>query len=479
MSEGTPEAIVAAETTPTIPTPPPPPSEAPELTVGLCFVVPKTAVLGGVTLALTKLGSDPSPSPSPPPPTSQSPQPQLQPPQPQQQQQPSQPKGRIKVFSVGLVIAPQSAEGSLYVLDSSAPATSGTEAAALSATTQRIDGSIARAPGGFVTFTVERSALGQCVRDPDLLAALLAATADRPLALQPVWGFGQPIAHAGEEPEAGTGWVFSWRTSMRSISRGFGLQMWGYAFNHPQRVVAFHPTFRGIVTPLLEIPAMSRDALEFLAWVSVAEATPGYDHALWYASLLRKPVPIFRRPLPRGEMPEIVAECIEFLAARAAVVPGMFRIAQPPGVLQPLIEAYDNRPPTSTPAGSAARESALAGADPHAVAALLKTYLRELPEPLVPWDLCLELGGSSGGNLEALLKKLPPANAMVLSALVELARRVAAEAATSLMDARNLATCLAPAITRKHPPTETSVAEELAQIADIIAALTKLFTPQH
>lgn len=138
--------------------------------------------------------------------------------------------------------------------------------------------------------------------------------------------------------------------------------------------------------------------------------------------------------------------------------------------------------------------------DPHLAAALLKLWLREMATPLVPPSLAPEvfaaameaeafeksMGGGAGSSLSdqepiqkccSMVRRLPSTNRRVLLYLIKLCQHLALpeNSSISLMDARNLATVIAPNLFRSasNNPSEllNSVQSQTAFVRVLIAHL--------
>jgi len=92
----------------------------------------------------------------------------------------------------------------------------------------------------------------------------------------------------------------------------------------------------------------------------------------------------------------------------------------------------------------------------HDVCAILKLYLRELPEGLIPATKWLPLFDSSeDSNLDKIydmLMELPPFNMLVLFKIFHLLDNIIANEDVTKMSITNLAVCLSPCILPSHDP---------------------------
>jgi hypothetical protein len=219
------------------------------------------------------------------------------------------------------------------------------------------------------------------VRDADVRKALVDSHTT-PLAARSLWAYGRAklftnasgAAAGHEENEGGDGWLYQWRTTGRTAKGFAGMQEWGYFLSHPVRVVAFHPSERTVVVPLLEC-ATRAEAVEFMAWMSEVELSPAFDPVVAYRFFLGRPPPVFGRALPLdGSVPTVVDEICSHLASRVTSLVGVFRVSGNSVDVAALRKAYDDRVRLD-----------LTRVDSHAVASLLKVFLRDLPTPLLSW----------------------------------------------------------------------------------------------
>eukprot|EP00727_Mastigamoeba_balamuthi_P005244 m51a1_g14718 hypothetical protein (1842) ;mRNA; f:176151-186390 len=290
------------------------------------------------------------------------------------------------------------------------------------------------------------------------VAAALAGSA--PLQMQSLWDAGTAVARC-EEPEAGTGWLYSWSPLARSRGDCFLAQEWGVFATHACRVAMVHPASRGIVLPLVEC-ATRAAAVSVLAWLTEAEQCAAFDRDEAYAAALagRARPPAFGRALrlfaaEGSPVPPVVADCVAWLRARGLDTEFVFRVAPVASHVAALRDAYNNEEDVDL-------EERVK--DPHTVAGVLKTFLRELPEPLVPHrlgSLAPEGEGTpaTAGDLMAALAALPAENRATLAEVAALAREVTLHEKAH-MDAESVATCLAPAVSGSR----AEVAEQLAAV---------------
>ncbi|NXG02996.1 RHG25 protein, partial [Sakesphorus luctuosus] len=140
------------------------------------------------------------------------------------------------------------------------------------------------------------------------------------------------------------------------------------------------------------------------------------------------------------QVPVLVQKCAQFILERGRNEEGIFRLPGQDTVVKQLRDAFD--------AGE--RPSFHRDTDVHTVASLLKLYLRELPEPVVPWAqyedflLCGQaLDAEEAKGREELLKQLsllPRDNYNLLSYLCRFLHEIQLNSSVNKMSVDNLAT---------------------------------------
>ncbi|KAM6216861.1 LOW QUALITY PROTEIN: GEM-interacting protein [Rhynchocyon petersi] len=173
--------------------------------------------------------------------------------------------------------------------------------------------------------------------------------------------------------------------------------------------------------------------------------------------------------LPRDfpeEVPFVVTRCTAEIEHRALGVQGIYRVSGSRVRVERLCQAFEN--------GRALVE--LSGNSPHDVSSVLKRFLQELTDPVVPfhlYDAFISLaktlhadpGGSPGTPspshevipaIKTLLVQLPHSNYNTLRHLVAHLFRVAAQSEENKMSANNLGIVFGPTLLR--PPDSSGVA---------------------
>lgn len=185
-----------------------------------------------------------------------------------------------------------------------------------------------------------------------------------------------------------------------------------------------------------------------------------------------------RRPPLLGpapvEPPLIVSKCISFIEEHALDTPGIYRTSAKHTAVQQLCAAFEK---------DEQRFQFDPEQDDHAaVAGVLKQWLRELPQSVMPmpWEERLKLTHSvdeqlSNGfsALKGRIRRLPPINQVTLKAIIQHLSLVASHSATNLMTAKNLSVVFGPvllsdAAENSHETTSLAAAMEEDNVCEIL-----------
>ncbi|KAJ7065154.1 CDC42 rho GTPase-activating protein [Mycena belliarum] len=269
------------------------------------------------------------------------------------------------------------------------------------------------------------------------------------------------------------GWNWVWK-AYRSLSRKYRKNL--------KRLYIVHSSFfskmlfslaGAIISPkffrkLTYIPTLSELACHIpLTQIDVPPAV--YQENLKYESKITLPVAtrgdthIFGVPLEdlmgfdgeKGGIPRVVRDAIQFIRESGMEEEGLFRRSPQSVMLKAAQDAYDRGNVVSLDTFG----------DPHLAAVLLKKYLRDLPEPVIPETLYpvvrrCPMPSPSGvatdpANVErdiaavsyirdVLLPQLPMCVYILLSHVLHLMHDVSLRATSNRMDAHNLAVVLCP-----------------------------------
>ena len=326
-----------------------------------------------------------------------------------------------------------------------------------------------------------------------------SADSSHELVVKPVWHCGRRIS-SPQEPLAGTGWIYSWKVVEQSAGKCFAVQEWGMVATHPCRVVACSPPDsifdRAACVPLVECPTVQRarcclcmlgeiehcSALQPPALPAerrVLEAGRLYKQLVCTAAGSSDAARVFGVPLEelvqreqqqhstessKSVAPHIVRVCCADVRERCKAAEGVMRQSGSRGTVNVLHELCDR---------GLLPNSLHMLADMYTSTELLKSYLKSLPEPLVPWDIAQELVACTEGRLvpKQLKDALDQMGAAQLATLWEIvcaAVEVLRHQEQNKMTPHNLAVCLALCLTW---PPETDIETS----GRVVAAFSVLF----
>lgn len=175
--------------------------------------------------------------------------------------------------------------------------------------------------------------------------------------------------------------------------------------------------------------------------------------------------------LENAYVPMIVARCIEIVEERGLSVVGIYRIPGNTAAISALTEAV-NRGFDDICLKDPRWE------DVNVVSSLLKSFLRNLPEPILPNDfyhmfiaadkLC---GTKRIESLKGLLNELPPHSYETLKHLMQHLNRISQNCLVNLMEPRNLAIVFGPSVVRSANETLESAVKDMRHQCQIVEAL--------
>ncbi|KAJ8266000.1 hypothetical protein GJAV_G00124080 [Gymnothorax javanicus] len=182
---------------------------------------------------------------------------------------------------------------------------------------------------------------------------------------------------------------------------------------------------------------------------------------------------VYERRYGEHMAPLVVEQCVAFIREHGLQEVGLFRQPGQATLVKELQEAFD--------AGE--KPSFDGSTDVHTVASLLKLYLRELPEPVVPFSryqdflLCGEhiLSDRKQGLLELkrLLHDLPLANFNLLHYICRFLNEVQTFSSSNKMSTQNLATVFGPNILRPKAEDPESIIGGTAVVQQLMSELIR------
>uniref|UniRef100_A0A8C5QPF6 Rho GTPase-activating protein 24 n=1 Tax=Leptobrachium leishanense TaxID=445787 RepID=A0A8C5QPF6_9ANUR len=171
--------------------------------------------------------------------------------------------------------------------------------------------------------------------------------------------------------------------------------------------------------------------------------------------------------------PLVVEQCVDFIREHGLQEEGLFRLPGQATLVRDLQEAFD----------CGGKPQFDVSTDVHTVASLLKLYLRELPEPVVPFSRYQEFVAcahilsrdSEEGTeeLSRMVNSLPPANYNLLKYICNFLDEVQCHASVNKMSIHNLATVFAPNILRPRLQEPQALIEGASLIQHLMTVLIR------
>jgi hypothetical protein len=180
-------------------------------------------------------------------------------------------------------------------------------------------------------------------------------------------------------------------------------------------------------------------------------------------------VPLAQTIPPGRELPPLVEDCIRYLEERALDVEGIFRLSGSTTAIEKYVEMYNSGTPPDL-----SKER-----DPHTVTGLLKLFFRELPEPLMTFELYDKFIIAQQESDPALrcalvkywLHRLPAQNFALLKFLFAFLARVEQHAAQNKMAVQNLATIFGPTLLQPRDKNMLLMVEATPYVNGLISTL--------
>ncbi|XP_062389294.1 rho GTPase-activating protein 22-like [Sardina pilchardus] len=179
----------------------------------------------------------------------------------------------------------------------------------------------------------------------------------------------------------------------------------------------------------------------------------------------------YERKLGRRAAPLVVEQCVCFIRQRGLTEEGLFRSPGQATLVKELQNAYDRGD----------KPQFTSNTDVHTVASLLKLYLRELPEPVIPFAKyddfisCAQLlSKDEEEGVQELLKQvqtLPPANYSLLKYICRFLDEVQSHSSENKMSVQNLATVFGPNILRPQREDPMAIMEGTSLVQHLMTLL--------
>ncbi|XP_075059260.1 rho GTPase-activating protein 24 isoform X3 [Mixophyes fleayi] len=169
--------------------------------------------------------------------------------------------------------------------------------------------------------------------------------------------------------------------------------------------------------------------------------------------------------------PMLVEQCVDFIRQRGLTEEGLFRMPGQANLVKELQDAFD----------CGEKPSFDSNTDVHTVASLLKLYLRELPEPVIPYSkyedflsCAKQLSKEEESGVAELVKQvksLPPVNYNLLKYICRFLDEVQSYSGVNKMSVQNLATVFGPNILRPKVEDPMTIMEGTVMVQQLMAVM--------
>ncbi|XP_037686097.1 rho GTPase-activating protein 24 isoform X3 [Choloepus didactylus] len=169
--------------------------------------------------------------------------------------------------------------------------------------------------------------------------------------------------------------------------------------------------------------------------------------------------------------PMLVEQCVDFIRQRGLKEEGLFRLPGQANLVKELQDAFD----------CGEKPSFDSNTDVHTVASLLKLYLRELPEPVIPYAKyedflsCAKLLSKEEEagvkELAKQVKSLPVVNYNLLKYICRFLDEVQSYSGVNKMSAQNLATVFGPNILRPKVEDPLTIMEGTVVVQQLMSVM--------
>nr|XP_058134678.1 rho GTPase-activating protein 25 isoform X2 [Dasypus novemcinctus] len=217
---------------------------------------------------------------------------------------------------------------------------------------------------------------------------------------------------------------------------------------------------------------MASSQAEMEEWVKFLRRVAGTPSGAVFGQRLDETV-AYEQKFGPHLVPILVEKCAEFIRDHGLHEEGIFRLPGQDNLVKQLRDAFD--------AGE--RPSFDRDTDVHTVASLLKLYLRDLPEPVVPWSqyegflLCGQLMNADETKAQQELVKqlslLPRDNYSLLSYICRFLHEIQLNCAVNKMSVDNLATVIGVNLIRSKVEDPAVIMRGTPQIQRVMTMMIR------
>ncbi|XP_049712369.1 rho GTPase-activating protein 25 isoform X4 [Elephas maximus indicus] len=217
---------------------------------------------------------------------------------------------------------------------------------------------------------------------------------------------------------------------------------------------------------------MASSQAEMEEWVKFLRRVAGTPSGAVFGQRLDETI-AYEQKFGPHLVPILVEKCAEFIREHGLNEEGIFRLPGQDNLVKQLRDAFD--------AGE--RPSFDRDTDVHTVASLLKLYLRDLPEPVVPWSqyegflLCGQLMNADEAKAQQEMMKqlsiLPRENYNLLSYICRFLHEIQLNCAVNKMSVDNLATVIGVNLIRSKVEDPAVIMRGTPQIQRVMTMMIR------
>ncbi|XP_061117307.1 rho GTPase-activating protein 25 isoform X2 [Conger conger] len=217
---------------------------------------------------------------------------------------------------------------------------------------------------------------------------------------------------------------------------------------------------------------MANSQNEMEEWVRILRRVGGAPSSGVFGRSLRDTV-MYEQRFGAHLVPILVQKCAEFIREHGLSEEGIFRLPGQDNQVKQFRDAFDAGERPSFPSDT----------DVHTVASLFKLYLRELPEPVIPWaqyqdfldcSHLLNPNGTLGRDmLEKQIALLPRANYNLLSYICRFLFEVQQNSKVNKMSVENLATVIGVNLLKPQMEDPVTMMKGTTQIQKLMTVMIR------
>ncbi|XP_041089278.1 rho GTPase-activating protein 25-like isoform X2 [Polyodon spathula] len=211
---------------------------------------------------------------------------------------------------------------------------------------------------------------------------------------------------------------------------------------------------------------MANSQNEMEEWVKTLRRMMGVPASGVFGQSLADTV-MYEQKFGQHLVPILVVKCAEFILEHGLSEEGIFRLPGQDNQVKQFRDTFDAGERPSFPSDT----------DVHTVASLFKLYLRELPEPVIPWSQyedflnCSTEGAAGQEQLKNQIALLPRANYSLLSYICRFLYEIQLKSSVNKMSVENLATVIGVNLLKPRIEDPVTIMKGTPQIQKVMTVM--------